>query len=153
MRKKVRVLLAALAVVFMAVSVSGCAGWWHRRHDADWVLKKMDSKIEKLELGLTDAQKMKFEAVKQKVAEYINYHKDSMGKAVKALNVEAAKETPDFNALVKTVKEINGGKRDGMDAIADSFNDFHMSLDNGQKKKFLNALKEMAEHIEKWHGK
>jgi len=153
MQKKTSAILSLLAVILAVGFMSGCAGWLYRHHDADWVLKKMDSKIEKLELGLTDVQKAKFEAVKQKVAEHINYRKDSMGKAVKAFNDEAVKETPDFDALVKTVKEINGGRRDGMDVIADSVNEFYQSLDSGQKKKVVSALKEMVERIEKWHGK
>ncbi len=153
MLKKSRVLLAALAAVFMAVSISGCAGWLKRYHDPEWVLKRIDSKVEKLDLNLTDVQKAKLETVKQNVAGHMKYRNDSMTIAIKAFNEEAVKETPDFTPLVKTLKEITGVRRDGMDAIAESFNDFYQSLDTGQKKKVVNALKDKVERIEKWHSK
>lgn len=153
MLKKTKVLLAVLAAVFLSASVSGCAGMWRKYHEPEYVLKMIDKKVEKLELNLTDVQKAKLEEVKKRVADHMNYRNESMSMALKALNEEAAKDTPDFTPLVKKLKEINATRQGGMDAIAESFNDFYMSLDPAQKKKVAGALKEKAEKIEKWHGK
>ena len=55
---------------------------------------------------------------------------------------EVKKEDSDFNGLVKAYKESNNKRKENVDEIVDRLNEFYLSLDNAQKKKVVNALKE-----------
>lgn len=148
--KKSRILFAVFILLFTVAASSGCARWWHRHYTAESAVKRIDGFVDKLDLKLTDEQKVKLDAVKAKTADFINSWKDSRVKMLNLFNEEAKKEVPDFSALLKTYKEVNSKRKDGIDELADRFNEFYLSLDNAQKKKVVDALKVEAAKYEKW---
>ncbi|OGW01738.1 MAG: hypothetical protein A2889_04775 [Nitrospinae bacterium RIFCSPLOWO2_01_FULL_39_10] len=148
MLKKTIILLTVLSLI--AVAGSGCARWWYKHYDAEWIVKKIDKRINGLNLNLTDEQKGKLDAVKGKIVEHINLRKDSREKMLKLFNEESVKDTPSIDGLVGAFKENNARRSKDMDEIADRLYEFYLSLDTAQKKKVAEAFKEKVVKCERW---
>jgi len=150
MGKRSNILFAGLVLLSMVIAASGCARWGHRYYDAEWVTKKIDERIYKLDLQLTDEQTARLNIVKDKIVEHITSRKDSKANMLSLFKEEVKKEDPDFNGLVKSYKESNHKRKENVDEIVDRLNEFYLSLDNAQKRKIVNAIKEDLDKCKRW---
>src|SRR3990167_278145 len=107
MGKRSNILFAGLVLLSMVIAASGCARWGHRYYDAEWVTKKIDERIDKLDLQLTNEQTAKLNIVKDKIVEHITSRKDSKANMLSLFKEEVKKEDPDFNGLGKSYKGSN----------------------------------------------
>jgi len=148
--KKSITLFAGLIFAFTTVAGTGCARWWYKHYDAEWVVKKIDKRIEKLGLNLTDEQKGKLDSVKGKIVEHINSRRDTREKMMKLFKEESDKDTPSFDGLVASFKENHAKRSRDIDEIADMLNDFYLSLDSAQKKKVVETLRSKVNKCERW---
>lgn len=145
-----RTIILSMMLCLIVVAGSGCARWWYKHYDAEWIVKKIDKQTEKLGLNLTDEQKGKLDAVKGKILEHINSRKDTREKMLKLFNEESVKDTPSFDGLVASFKENHAKRSRDIDEIADMLNDFYLSLDSAQKKKVVETLRSKVNKCERW---
>lgn len=148
--KKTIILFAGLLFAFTSVAGTGCARWWYKHYDAEWIVKKIDKRIEKLDLNLTEEQKVKLNALKGKIVEHVNSRRNTWEKMMKLFKEESDKDTPSFDGLVASFKENHAKRSRGIDEIADLLNDFYLSLDSVQKKKVVEALRSKVNKCERW---
>ena len=126
-------------------------GGFHRcRGDGDmvgFVLKRLDSKVEKL--NLTPDQKAKYDALRAQVKERMMAAKEDRMKFREALRAEMAKESPDvaaLNAMMKQkIEHVSGVMQDGLDLFAR----FYSTLDEGQKQKVLAGFRKRMAAMDK----
>jgi hypothetical protein len=120
----------------------GCG--FHRCHGFDgdmpgFVLKRLDSKIEKL--NLTPAQKTKYDELRAHLKEHLLAAKDDRKKFKEIVRNELAKESPDVAALnammKKKIESISGALQNDLDLLAS----FYSSLDEGQKHQVMAGIR------------
>lgn len=145
-----RTIILSMMLCLIVVAGSGCARWWYKHYDAEWVVKKIDKRIEKLGLNLTDVQKGKLDAVKGKLVEHVNSRRDIREKMMKLFKEESDKDTPSFDGLVASFKENHAKRSRDIDEIAEMLNDFYLSLDSAQKKKVVETLRSKINKCERW---
>lgn len=145
-----RTIILSMMLCLIVVAGSGCARWGYKHYDAEWVVKKIDKRIEKLGLNLTDEQKGKLDAVKGKLVEHVNSRRDTREKMMKLFKEESDKDTPSFDGLVGAFKENHAKRSRDIDEIADMLNDFYLSLDSAQKKKVVETLRSKVNKCERW---
>ena len=148
MLKKTIILLTVLSLI--AVAGSGCARWWYKHYDAEWIVKKIDKRINGLNLNLTDEQKGKLDAIKGKVVGHIDSQKDSRENMLNLLKKEAENDTPELDSLVKSFKGIHAKRSQDLNEIIDMSYELYLSLDNAQKKKVVEALRNKIDKCERW---
>ncbi|OPY77503.1 MAG: hypothetical protein A4E64_01088 [Syntrophorhabdus sp. PtaU1.Bin058] len=119
-------------------------GWFHRFHGfgadmPDFVLKRLDSKIE--ELNLTPAQKTKYDELRAHLKERLLAAKEGRKKFREIVRNELEKESPDVAALngiiKKKIGDVSGALQDDLDLFAS----FYSTLDEGQKQKVIAGIR------------
>ena len=115
-------------------------GPWSKGEMAEFVLWRIDSKIE--DLKLTPLQKEKYDELRKSVKGHLSSAKKEREKLREVFRSEIAKETPDVTALTKTMKkkiqDVSGVMQSDLDLVAS----FYGSLDDAQKQKVVSAIRE-----------
>jgi hypothetical protein len=141
-----------IAEVFGAGGKSSCGphfglfrGGFHRCRGFDgdmpgFVLKRLDGKIEKL--NLTPSQKTKYDELRARLKEDLLAAKEDRKKFREIVRNELAKESPDVAALnaimKKKVEGVSGALQNGLDLLAS----FYSTLDEGQKQEVMAGIRE-----------
>ena len=126
-------------------------GPWGKGEMAEFVLWRIDNKIE--ELKLTPLQKEKYNELRKNVKGHLTSAKTEREKLREVFRSEITKENPDVAALTKTMKkkiqDVSGIMQADLDLIAS----FYGSLDNAQKQKVISGIQErMAARSRCWEG-
>jgi len=115
-------------------------GPWGRGDMHEFVLWKLDSKME--ELKLTPLQKEKYGELRTRLKGHFSAAKDERKRLREDFRAEMAKEIPDVAGLTKTMKkkiqDVSGIMQTDLDLIAA----FYGSLDNTQKQKVVSGIRE-----------
>jgi hypothetical protein len=115
-------------------------GPWGKGDMTEFVLWRIDSKIE--DLKLTSPQKEKYDELRKSVKGHLSSAKEEQEKLREVFRSEIAKESPDVAAVTKTMKkkvqDVSGIIQGDLDLVAA----FYGSLDNAQKQKVVSAIRE-----------
>ena len=120
-------------------------GGFHRCHGFDgdmpgFVLKRLDGKIEKL--NLTPAQKIKHDELRAHFKEHLLAAKEDKKELREIVRNELAKESPDVAALnammKKKIEGVSGALQNDLDLLAS----FYSTLDKGQKQQVMAGIRE-----------
>jgi hypothetical protein len=120
-------------------------GSWTRGDMAEFVLWRLDNKIE--DLNLTPLQKTKYGELRNSIKKHLSAARKERESLRKAFHGEMAKETPDVAGMTMTMKkkiqDVSGIMQSDLDLVAA----FYGSLDNAQKQKVVSGIRDkMAAH-------
>jgi hypothetical protein len=140
-----------IIMVFAALGLGGCGphfgpfgGGFHRCRGFDgdmpgFVLKRLDGKIEKL--NLTPAQKTKYDELRAHLKEQLLAAKEDRKKFRETVRNELTKESPDvavLNAMMKKkIEGVSGALQNDLDLLAS----FYSTLDEGQKQQVMAGIR------------
>ena len=117
---------------------------FHSRDFSDFILWRLEKKME--DLNLTDLQKEKFEEIKGKIETQLKAGMDDRKRMIEEFHTEINKEDPDVKALAEKVKkkmeEISGFMDENLDLIVE----FYETLDDTQKNKILDSIRERMKY-------
>ena len=150
-------------ITLLLIVLSGCGhhfgpwgrgfhhGPWGGKDMSDFVLKRLDSKME--ELNLTPVQKEKYNELRTNIKIHLSEAKEDRKKFKETIRAEMTKDTPDVAGLTETMKkkiqDVSGIMQADLDLIAS----FYGSLDNAQKQKVVSGIRErMAARSRCWEG-
>jgi Spy/CpxP family protein refolding chaperone len=115
-------------------------GPWGKGEMAEFVLWRIDSKIE--DLKLTPLQKEKYDELRKSVKGHLSSAREEREKLREVFRSEVTKESPDVAALTKTMKKKIQDVSSVMQTDLDLVAAFYGSLDNTQKQKIMSAIRE-----------
>lgn len=130
------------AVVLSLGLFAGCGPHVHHRlRDRDFskhVMKRLDSRVKKLDLSET--QKKKYEEIRLKIQANLTKGVEERNKFFRVLQSEIDRENPDMNAVAglvkKQLKEMPGLMEDNLDL----FVEFYNVLDEDQKARLIKMI-------------
>jgi Spy/CpxP family protein refolding chaperone len=117
---------------------------FHNKDFSDFILWRLDKKME--DLNLTDVQKEKFEKIKGKIEAQLKAGIDDRKRVIEEFHTEINKENPDVKALAEKVKKKMEEISEFMDENLDLIVEFYETLDDTQKNKILDSIRERMEH-------
>ena len=122
-------------------------GWGHPRFSSknfpERMLKRMDNKAEELEL--TEGQRETYEEIRAKIKANLVQAGEDREKLFTKVRAELDQENPDMNAVVGMVKGKLKDMPEHMGQALDLFLEFFNVLDEDQKAKVLEEIREKAE--------
>ena len=117
---------------------------FHGKYFSEFILWRMDKRVE--ELDLTDGQKQKYEEIKGKIETQLKEGMADRNRMIEEFHAEINKENPDVGLLAesikKKIKEISGSMEENLDL----FVEFYQALDHTQKDKVMDAIRDRMEH-------
>ena len=140
-----------IAEVFGAGGKSCCGphfgpfgGGFHRCQGIDgdmpgFVLKRLDGKIEKL--NLTPAQKTKYDDLRAHLKEHLLAAKEDRKKLKEIVRDELAKDAPDVAALSAIMKKKIEGTSGAMQNDLDLLVSFYSTLDKDQQQQAMAGIR------------
>ncbi|MEA2039793.1 MAG: Spy/CpxP family protein refolding chaperone [Thermodesulfobacteriota bacterium] len=143
LRKKTYVIggIVLLATLFTGFGIFGAYGppkFFHGDFSKH-VLKKMDSRVAKLDLSET--QTKKYDEIREEVAASLAKGKEERKKFFTRLQSEVNKENPDMEALTSIVKHQLKNMPGFMSGNLDHFAEFYNILDEEQKTQAIKGIR------------
>ncbi len=118
-------------------------GWMEDRfHDKDFpehIMKRMDSRVE--DLDLSETQKKKYEEIRQKIQSSLTRGFEERKTLMEELKKEINRETPDMNAMTGLVKKRLEDRPGSMEENLDLFVEFYNILDEDQKAHVIKMIR------------
>ena len=111
---------------------------------AEFIIWRLDKKV--VELDLTDAQREKYEAIKGNIQTHLEEGMAYRNRMIEEFHAEINKEDPDVKALAETIKKKIEGISGFMEENLNLFVEFYESLDNAQKDRVIDAIRDRMEH-------
>ena len=153
---------AAVAIIIAAVVLSlglvaGCGphgfrdktswrhstGWmedrFHRKDFPEHIMKRMDNRVE--DLDLSETQKEKYEDFRQKIQSNLTRGFEERKTLMEELQKEINRETPDMNAMTGLVKKGLKDMPGSMEGNLDLFVEFYNVLDEDQKAQVVEMMR------------
>ncbi len=140
-------LVVIMVFATLGIAEAGCShfgpfgGGFHRWHDGDmpsFVMKRLDAKVEKL--NLTPVQKAKYDELRAHVKEQLLAAKEDRKQFREIVRSELAKESPDIAALNAMMKKKIERASQNLQGDLDMFVSFYSTLDEGQKRKVAAGI-------------
>jgi hypothetical protein len=153
--KTTRTSLMVVALFLSFTLLAGCGphryhrerGWGHPRFSdknfSERMLKRMDSKVE--ELDLTEGQRETYEEIKTKIEANLVKAGEQRERFFTQVRAELARENADMNEVVGMVKGKLKDMPEHVGQVLDLFLEFYNVLDEDQKTKVVEMIKEKAE--------
>jgi len=107
------------------------------------MLKRMDSKVE--DLDLTEGQRETYEEIRSKIKANMVKAGEEREKLFTQVRAELDQENPDMNAAVGMVKGKLKDMPEHMGWALDLFLEFYNVLDEDQKAKVIEVIRDKAE--------
>ena len=156
-KKKYFIISGIVLFIMLLIGVGLVAAWgpgrcfdrgfhpgFHNKDFSDFILWRLDKKME--DLNLTDLQKEKFEEIKGKIGSQINEGIADRKSMIEEFHAEINKKNTDVKALAgkikKKIDEISEFMHENLDLIVE----FYETLDDTQKDKVLDSIRERMEH-------
>lgn len=115
---------------------------------AEFMLWRMDKKMK--DLNLSGGQQEKYNQIRSNIEKHLTKGMDDRKMMLDTFHGEMSKEKPDVRLLVDMIKkkidELSGLMGENLDLVAG----FYESLDDDQKNKVLNAIRERMESRHSW---
>lgn len=131
------------AVVLSLALLVGCGPPRHRRfHGRDFskhILKRLDSRIEKLDLS--EAQKKKYEEIRPKIEATLAKAREGREKLFRELRGEMDRENPDLHRAVSLVKLQLEEMPASVGENLNLFMEFYDVLDEDQKAQVVKQIR------------
>lgn len=119
-----------------------------RKDIAEFLMWRMDKKMK--DLNLSEGQKEKYNQIRSNIEKHLTEGMDDRKMMMDTFHREMDKENPDVRLLAKMVKtkisEVSDLMRENLDLLVG----FYESLNDNQKNKVLNAIRERMEAHQKW---
>jgi hypothetical protein len=147
--------LVAVALLLSFAFLAGCGphryykerGWGHPRFSGsdfpERMLKRMDNKVE--ELDLTEDQRETYEEIRANIKTNLVKAGEDREKVLAQVRDELDRENPDMNVVVGMVKGKLKDMPEYMAQALDLFLEFFNVLDEDQKAKVVEMIRERAE--------
>ncbi len=147
--------LMVVALLLSFTFLAGCGphryykerGWGHPRFGggnfSERMLKRMDNKVE--ELNLTEGQRATYEEIRAKIKANLMKAGEDREKLFAQVRDELDRENPDMNAVVGMVKGKLKDMPEHVGQALDLFLEFYNVLDEDQKGKVVEMIREKAE--------
>jgi uncharacterized protein (DUF3084 family) len=110
---------------------------------SDRVLKRIDKRVEKLDL--TEKQKLKYNEIRDSISSDINKIKDERMKVMGEINEELNKKEPDMYKIAKIFKEKHSLRENYVIKYVDKFVEFYQMLDQEQKTLVLERMRKFGD--------
>ena len=117
---------------------------FNNKEFAEFILWRLDKKV--VELDLTDAQKEKYEVIKGNIQTQLEEGMADRKRMIEEFHAEINKEDPDVKALAETIKRKIEGISGFMEENLDLFVEFYEALDDAQKDRVIDAIRDRMEH-------
>jgi len=115
----------------------------HRTDFAEFLLWKMDRRVE--ELGLSGAQEEKYNEIRSNIEKHLSGAMEERKVLMDEFQREIEKENPDMRRLSDNIKDKMQKFTEFVEENLDLFTEFYESLDNSQKEKVLDGIRERLE--------
>jgi Spy/CpxP family protein refolding chaperone len=147
--------LVVAALLLSFTLLAGCGpyryhkerGWGHPRFSGrdfpERMLKHMDTKAE--ELDLTEGQREAYEEIRAKIKANLIQAGEDREKLFTQVREELDRENPDMKAVVGMVKGKLKDMPEHMGKALDLFLEFYSVLDEDQKAKVVEVIREKVE--------
>jgi Spy/CpxP family protein refolding chaperone len=112
---------------------------FHNKDFSEHILRKVDKRVEAL--NLSEAQKEKYKEIKGKLETRLKEHMDDRKRLMKEIQTEMKKEEPDVKALSESIKKQMKRFPDFMEGNLDLFVEFYETLDKEQKDKIISTMR------------
>jgi hypothetical protein len=154
------VILVGLLSVFAVLAASGpppfCKGGFHHgwhgtnihsrhfgRDLSEHILERLDYGAD--QLGLSDSQREEYEEVRQRIESHLLEVMERRSAFIQELQSEMGREDPDLIRLATRLKERIREMPDFMEDHVDLFVELYNILDEDQKTRFVNMIRERME--------
>lgn len=148
------------SITLLLMVLSGCGshlgpcgmgfhhGPWGDKGIPDSVLRRLDSKME--DLNLTPAQKEKYSELRTSLKTHLSGAKEDRKKFREAFRAEISKDAPDVAALTEAMKRKIQDVSTIMQGDLDLVAAFYGSLDATQKQKVMAGIRERMNRRHPW---
>jgi len=116
---------------------------FHSKGFSEFILWRLDKKVKDLELS--DTQKEKYEELKGKIETQLREGMADRKRIIEEFHTEVNKEDPDVKALAESIKKRIKSFSGLVEGNLDLFIDFYENLDDEQKEKIINGIREKME--------
>jgi Spy/CpxP family protein refolding chaperone len=143
---------AALLIMFFAgfglvAGCGPCRGFhrgfhpgFHNKDFSEHILRRLDKRVETL--NLSETQKEKYKEIKGKLETRLKEHMDERKRWMEKIQTEMKKGEPDVKALSESLKKRIERFSGFMEGNLDLFVEFYQNLDKEQKEKIMATVRE-----------
>jgi hypothetical protein len=159
MKTKKRIIAGIAALLFTVVTGAGVAmawgpggcfvkrfhhGMFKNKDCAGFIIEKMDKGVAKL--NLTGAQKEQYNKIRGSLKTHLSEAMEKRKTHMDEFSAEMAKDVPDLAGLATDLKNNVQHASLAVQAYIDDFSAFYNSLNDEQKKKIANHIREKMAH-------
>ncbi|MFC1883470.1 Spy/CpxP family protein refolding chaperone [Thermodesulfobacteriota bacterium] len=142
-------------ILFAGYGLVAASGHWgdpgrcfhpgfHKRDFAEFMLWRMDKKAK--ELDLTEKQMEKYNGIRSRIEAQLSNGVESRKKMKEEFRSELGKEDPDVKSMAEKIKKKIRKVSGLMEENLDLFVEFYATLDNDQKKKVMEDIREKVRY-------
>ncbi len=113
---------------------------FHPKDVSEFILWRLDKGVEGL--NLSEAQKGKYDKMKEKLERRFKEHRDGRKRWTKELQTAMSKEDPDGRVVAESIKKGIERFSGFMEGNVDLLAEFYGTLDQVQKEKIVAAIRE-----------
>ena len=117
---------------------------FHNKDFSEFLLWRLDKRVK--ELNLSEEQKEKYSEIRSRIETHLTEGMEDRKRLMKEFHMEINSENPDMRLMAETVKkkikEISGFMEENLDL----FVEFYETLDDTQKDRLIDAIKDRIEH-------
>lgn len=112
---------------------------FHNKDFSEHILRRLDKRVEAL--NLSETQKEKYKEMKGKLKTRLKEHRDDRKRWMEELQTAMNKEDPDVKVISESVKKRIEHFSDFMEGNLDLFVEFYENLNKEQKEKIMAAIR------------
>ena len=117
---------------------------FHNKDFSEFLLWRLDKRVK--ELNLSEEQKEKYSEIRSRIESHLTEGMEDRKRLMEEFHMEINSENPDMRLMAETVKkkikEISGFMEENLDL----FVEFYETLDDTQKDRLIDAIKDRIEH-------
>ena len=117
---------------------------FHKKGFSEFLLWRLDKGVE--ELDISEEQREKYNEIRSRIVTHLTEGMEDRKRLMQEFHAEIDKEDPDVRLLAeslkKKIKEISGFMEENLDL----FVEFYQGLDNAQKDRVIDGIRDRMEH-------
>jgi hypothetical protein len=117
---------------------------FHKKDFSEFLLWRLDKGVE--ELNLSEEQREKYNEIRSRIEKHLTEGMEDRGRLMQEFHSEIDREDPDVRLLAESLKkkinEISGFMEENLDL----FVEFYESLDDAQKDRVIDGIRDRMEH-------
>ncbi len=166
-RKKRYFIIGGIVILIMLVTgyglVTACGPWggshagfhprfhgkgfhpgFHKKDFSEFLLWRLDKRAE--ELDLSKEQKERYNEIRSSIETHLREGLEDRKRLIEEFHNEISKEDPDVRLLTESIKKKIKEISSFMDENLDLFVEFYEALDDTQKDRIIDTIRDRMEH-------